>query len=86
MIMPRYEFIRFIFMIIRNSGRISIPAGIIWLERRIIMPIFLPGKRNREKAYAAVDARETPMKEVAIVITSEFHSQRRKFVFFSRLT
>ena len=46
--------------------------GNIWETRKDIIPARRPGKRNRENAYAAVQARNTPNTVVAVATIAAF--------------
>ena len=54
-----------------------IAGGIIWVERRKIMPGARPGNFHREKAYADVADKITPTMAVAAVIAMLFHTQTK---------
>jgi hypothetical protein len=60
------------------SGMSMSTPGNIWDTRKAMRPVRRPGKRNREKAYPAVEARNTPTTVVAAATTAEFSSQRPK--------
>src|SRR5512144_894743 len=55
----------------------SVP-GNIWDTRNDIIPTRWPGKRKRENAYAAKQARATPMTAVSAATIALFTIQRAK--------
>ncbi|OQC35726.1 MAG: hypothetical protein BWX66_01521 [Deltaproteobacteria bacterium ADurb.Bin058] len=59
----------------RYKGIAITTPGNIWVTKNKVMPIFLPGKTKREKAYAAVVANVTPRAVVATETTTELNSQ-----------